>query len=101
MAMSSWRRASSAEKPRRSRSRKKPLAQGPVLGGAQRPQDRLDERGTFGDQLTEDLLAGVDVGPGKLPADVGDLQLRVVHPGQAEQDGRVHQREQVVDLEAQ
>jgi hypothetical protein len=51
--------------------------------------DRLDQRRALGGQLAEQGLAGVDVGGGELATVLGDLQLRVFHRGQPQQDGRV------------
>ena len=49
--------------------------------------------------LGEQLLGREDVGDGELAAVGGDLDVGVVDGGEAEQAGRVDEREQVVDLE--
>ena len=72
-----------------------------VQAAAQRPVDGPDQRRAVQRGPGEDLLAVLDAGPGEHLAVGGQLQPVVVQLGEAEQDQRVDQRQQVVDLQAQ
>ena len=51
------------------------------------------------DGLAKDLFRTLDVGVGELPSGLGQMDVAVLHGGEAEEDHGVDERKQVVDLE--
>ena len=99
--MSSCRRTSSSEKPRRRRSRKKPSPRVPSLVDRKlRQMARTRGARAFG--LTgEDLLGSQDVGGDEFASLLGDLDVGVGNFGQPEELGGIDQGEEVIHLEGE
>src|SRR5271165_132927 len=78
-----------------------PGAQAAVGAAGQRFADGAHQRCTVASLVSKDLLAVLDVGGEELGSDVGEGQFAVTDGDQAEHGGRVDQRKEVVDREAQ